>query len=238
MKLKILVFVLLSSISAFAQIQTKPSESGVDVKKLAQSVLAAHGGENLKKVKTMSVLGTVELASSEMMMPMTGSFAMVVEGEKGRFDLKMPVFSFTQIYDGRQIQSSMEGVYLPPVSQFGFSIIQRFEDGGVVISGDDKGKPNNFYVALPSGYTTLFEIDAKTNLVKGYKSTFAYNGTEQDTIVEVEKWRDVAGVKLPEKFSQRFSFGRMTFYLKYQAKILNIDSPVGQDVFLLKQTTR
>jgi hypothetical protein len=234
MKLKIFLLILVSTFSVFAQQQSKeisPASKTDESRKIARKVYQAHGGENLKKIKSIVISGAADLTSTEMTLPMTGSFAMIIEGEKARFDLKMPFFSFTQVYNGKEIDTSMPGVFLPPLSEFGFAVIPHFTDENLTIAKNDQSKTKGFYVTTSNRYTTTFEIDEKTGLVKSYKSVFEFNGATQETAVEIEKWQEVEKILLPEAMLQRFNFGSNNFYLK--AKTIRVNAPIATDVFVL-----
>jgi hypothetical protein len=50
-------------------------------------------------------------------------------------------------------------------------------------------------------------VDEKTGMVKGYESSYEINGRAVSTSVEIAKVREVEGVKVPERFAQRFDLG-------------------------------
>ena len=69
---------------------------------------------------------------------------------------------------------------------------------------------------------TDFYIDDKTNQVKGVLSRmYDFNGTFLHDLVEIEKYRVVDGVVIPEKYSQRFDLGQLgVIYANLSQRIL------------------
>ena len=70
----------------------------------------------------------------------------------------------------------------------------------------------------PDGYFTDFYLDEKTNQIKGYDSSYDLNGRAVTTSVEIDKYRVVDGVTVPEKYSQRFDTEQLTIYANFKAK--------------------
>lgn len=229
----------MSTISAFSQTsETKKTASDVaeESRKMAQEVYQAHGGVKFKQAKTIAISGTADITSSDMPIPMSGSFAIIIAGEKGRFQLNTAFFSFSQVFADGNLLSSMDGISLPPVSQTGFAVIPHFENKDLIINKDENSKPNTFYATMPSGYRTLFEIDSKTKLIKGYKSIFEFNGAQKTTVCEIDSYTTINQIVFPEKFSQSFDFGQMTFYVKFKTKTIQTNIEVADDVFTIKDS--
>jgi len=53
------------------------------------------------------------------------------------------------------------------------------------------------------------------------------------TSVEIDKVREVAGVKIPEKYAQRFDLGQLTLYATFKAQEILVNSAVSDDVFVI-----
>lgn len=205
-----------------------------DARNMVEAMFKAHGGENLKKIKNLAISGEADISSSDSVAPIKGSFAIVIDGNKGRFQIKTAFFAYTQIYDDETIETSIDGIYLPPISQFGFAVIPHIKEATINFEVNDKEKKDvDFYVTVPSGYTTAFKVDPKTNLAKQYSSTFVYNGTSNTTIVEIEKYKEIDGFLVPEKFMQKFDFRQMIFYVKYNAKTIETNITISPDIFTL-----
>src|SRR6266849_9309573 len=87
---------------------------------LARAALAAQGGDKFKNLKSMVLIGSVDVYPPNSAQSVPGKFVMVTVGDKVRIDidaLGMP--HFRQIYDGQQSYSSIPGVQIPPASKFG-----------------------------------------------------------------------------------------------------------------------
>src|SRR5688572_7796943 len=82
---------------------------------LARAALAAQGGDNFKNLKSLWLVGSVELYAPNSARALPGKFSLVTAGPKMRLDVDaQPVFQFKQIFDGQQSYSSMPGVEMPP----------------------------------------------------------------------------------------------------------------------------
>lgn len=203
---------------------------------IAKAALTAHGGDKLKALKTLVVRGSAVVSGSPTQI-IQATFAMIFAGEKYRFDLTAPpVVNFRQISDGQQTQSSMRGLSLPPLNQVGLPVLAKIEEKGWVVSAlpEKFKKKMGFRVTSPEGYFTDFVIDEKTNRVKEYESSYDLYGTPATTSVAVDQYKDVNGVFINEKFSQRLELGQMNFYANYKAKEILIDTPIDDEIFTMK----
>jgi hypothetical protein len=75
----------------------------------------------------------------------------------------------------------------------------------------------------------------KTGQVKGYEASYEFNGRTITTSVEIDKVREVEGVKVPEKYAQRFETGNLTVYANFKAKEIQVNSVVADDVFVMSK---
>ena len=75
------------------------------------------------------------------------------------------------------------------------------------------------------------QVDA---LCKEYESTYEMNGYPATTSVAVDQYKEVNGILVNEKFSQRLEMGQMNFYSNYKAKEILVDSAIDDDVFTMK----
>ncbi len=201
---------------------------------IAKNTLKAHGGEKLVQMKTMVIrgTGTVTQPGGIQIIPVT--FAIVLSNEQYRFDLNgAPVFNFKQISDGKTTFSSMEGVSLPPINLIGLPVLAKIgEKGFVVLDLPEKlKKKKGFRVTTADGTYTDFIIDEKTSLVKEYRSTYKVNGREATTVVEIDKYRNVDGAIINEKFSQRLEIGQFSSFGEFNAKEMMVNGKIDGDVF-------
>jgi hypothetical protein len=201
---------------------------------LAKAALAAQGGDKFKNMKTLSVLGTAEVSGSPTQV-MNGSFAMIFSGEKYRLEIIVPIQSFKQVYDGENTMSSIPNFQLPPLNRLGLPLLAKIDEKGFTVAElPEKGKKLGFRITSPEGYYTDFFLDEKTGLVKSYSAKYDFNGREITTAVDIDSSKNVEGVLVPEKYSQRFDLGQMTIYSNFKAKEILVNTAVADDVFTLK----
>lgn len=203
---------------------------------LAKATLTAHGGAKIKDAKTMVLRGSVEVSAPGSTQTLPAAFAIVLSGEKYRFEIQSAFFNFQQTSDGDQTSSSMAGVSLPPINRVGVFVLPRIEEEGYVVAalGEKFKKKKGFRITSPEGYFTDFVVDEKTSLIKEYESSYELNGRLISTGVAISKYREVDGILVNEKFSQRLEFGSMSAYASFSAKDILINSAVDDDVFTIK----
>jgi hypothetical protein len=202
---------------------------------LAKATLQAHGGDKLVNIKTLIVRGSAELSTSASTQVIPASFATVFSGVKFRFDIQSPFFNFNQIFDGEQSYSSI-GNFSLPLDKSGFALLMKINESGYAISDLPeklKKKKKGFRITSPEGFYTDYIIDEKTSQVKEYESSYQVNGATLTTSVAVERYREVEGVWINEKFSQRLETPQGSFYSNFKAKDILVNSQVSDDVFTI-----
>lgn len=199
---------------------------------LAKQTLAAHGGNKFRSVKTMVIRGSVDLTSSAFNQAIAGAFSMAFAGDKYRLEIANPVQSFKQTFDGSETRTSVPtGFSLPPVNRLGFPLLQRLGDEGFVVSSLPDSKKSGFRITAPDGYFTDYYVDEKTMQIKSFEAMYEFSGRMFTTSVEVTKYRDVQGVIIPEKYSQRFDLGQLVVYGDFKSKDILINTELAPDVF-------
>ncbi len=228
-----LLLIIACGILTFAQ----EKKSDVALLEMAKATLKAHGGEKFIKVKTLVLRGGVEVSAPGSPQTLPAAFAIVVSGDKYRLDIQSAFFNFRQMSDGDQTFSSIAGLSLPPITRTGLQVIAKIEDAGYIVSAlpEKFKKKKGFRVTSPEGYFSDFQIDEKTNLVKEYESNFELDGRAVSTSVAIDKYRDIDGVFINEKFSQRLDLGQTSSYANFNAKEILINSEVANDVFTMAQ---
>lgn len=245
-KYSILLIITIFAANSFAQTGKKAkseTKTLVTVSKtenapmeLAKATVAAHGGDSFKKMTTLDVRGTVDVTVSTFPQAIPATFATIFSGDKYRLEITNPLQPFKQVYDGQQTSSSVNGFNFPPLNRLGLSLLQRFDENEFVVSAllEKNKKKKGFRITSPEGYYTDFFIDDKTGQIKGYESSYSFNDREATTSVEIDKFRTVEGVFIPEKYSQRFDLGQMTIYANFKAKDILVNSPVADSLFQIK----
>lgn len=201
---------------------------------LAKATLAAHGGEKFKNAKTIIIRGSVEVSAPNSAQTLPAAFNMILAGEKYRFDIAAPpIINFQQIFDGEQTYSSMSGISLPPINRLGLPLLAKLDTPGFVVSElpEKLKKKKGFRITSPEGYYTDFIVDDKTSQIKEYESSYEINGRPVTTSVSVSKYRNIDGIFLTERFSQRLDMGQFTSYADFKAKDIMVNSEVNDDVF-------
>lgn len=201
---------------------------------LARATVSVYGGDKFKNMKTLVVRGTADVSGSPTV-TFPATFATIYAGDKYRLEITNPLQPFKQIYDGEQTSSSINGFSLPPINRLGLPLLQRIEEKDFTtsaLSDKNKGK-TGFRITSPEGYYTDFFIDAKTGLIKSYESSYDLRGRTITTSVEIDKVREVEGVKVPERYAQRFDTGQLTIYADFKAKDILVNSKVADDVFVI-----
>lgn len=236
----LLCLLFLAAGSVLAQKDAKTKETVIQANtpqplELAKLALTAVGGEKYKKLKSIVLRGTAELSGSPTQ-KFPATFAIVYEGEKYSFDIQAPpIINFKQVYDGEETYSSSRNISLPPLNRLGFSLLVKIDEKGYVVAAlpEKFKKKRGFRITSPEGYYTDFLIDEKTNLVKEYEASFDYNGTTVSTAVAIDSYKDVNGVLINEKFSQRIEMGQITAYANFKTKDVLLDGELPKGTFTL-----
>ena len=205
---------------------------------LAKLALAAHGGEKLKSMKTLVVKGSVDITTSAIAQAIPATFITIFSGDKYRFEIANPFQPLKQVFDGKTTSSTIRGGFtLPPINRLGFPLLPRLGEQGFVITSlpESKGKKKGFRMTSPEGLYTDFYLDEKTNQIKGYDSTYEIEGRSVTTSVEIDKYRVVEGITIPEKYAQRFDTEQLTIYANFKAKEIVVNSEITDSIFSLAE---
>lgn len=211
-----------------AVVELKADLSPID---LAKTALKAHGGDKFKEMKSLVVKGTADVSGSPSQ-TIPATFAFVSKGEKYRIDINNPFQPLKQVFDGQNTSSSVPNFSFPPLNRIGLALLPKIGEKDYTVTAlEDKKKKFAFRITSPEGYYTDFFLDEKTGQVKSYQSSFDVNGRTVTTAVDFDKFREVEGVLVPEKYSQRFELSNMTIYSAFKAKEILVNSEVSDDIF-------
>ncbi len=227
------VILLVSAVAGYAQPKSNAIANDFAAEKaLAKLAVDAHGGDKLRSMRSLVIRGSADVTVATQRIPVT--FVNIFAGDKYRFELTNPFQPIEQVSDGITTTSSARGGFtLPPVNRLGFPILQRIGQTGFIVTAlpDGKKKQRGFRVTSPEGYFNDFYLDAKTNQIKGYDSTFVIQGRTVKTSVEIDKLRTVDGVLVPERYVQRFDLDQITVYASFKASEILVNSELSDDVF-------
>ena len=203
-------------------------------KALAKLALEAHGGEKLRTMKSLIVRGSADVTASAFNQAMPATFIIILSREKYRIEITHPFMSLRQAFDGVNTSTTVRsGLTLPPVNRLGFPLLPMIGEPGFVITSlpATKKKQKGFRMTSPDGYYTDFYLNEKTNQIKGYDSSYEIGGRTWTTSVEIDKFRVVDGIVVPEKYAQRFESEQVTVYADFKAKEVLVNSAVENNVF-------
>lgn len=238
-----ILIILVFSFGVFAQKENNPKNRDEIKTKiaaespemiLAKNTLKAHGGDKFKNMKTLTVSGSVNVTPSMIQQSIPATFVTVYAGDKYRLEIINPIQPFKQVYDGIKTSSTIErGFTLPPINRLGLPLLPKIGEEGFIVSPLPENKKNGFRITSPEGFYTDFIIDKKSGQVKSYDSSYTFNGATVKTSVEIDKYKVVDEVVVPEKYAQRFDMPQFTIYAEFKAKDILVNSEVADDVFTL-----
>lgn len=198
---------------------------------LARAALAAQGGEKYRNLKSLVLIGSVDLYAPNSAQSVSGNFAMVMAaGDRYRVDVVSPVVKFQQIYNGQQSYSSIPSIQTPNPSRFGLGMLAKLDQPGYVVSAlPDKKKQRAFRITDPDGNITDFFVDAQTARVQVY--TMPINGNTFG--MEIKSVKEIDGVLVPMNFTQRFETPQGAYFAEYKVKTPKVNEAIGDDVFAI-----
>jgi hypothetical protein len=237
----IVVVGLLLSLVTIGTAQPEKSKPAAPVKyeaeiALAKRALEAHGGEKLRSMRTLVTRGSVDITTSAFNQAIPATFVVILAKEKYRFEIANPFQPVKQVYDGVNTSTTIQGgMTLPPVTRLGFPLLPMVGQPGFVITPlpEGKKKAKGFRMTAPDGYYTDFYINEKTNQIKGYDSSYDIGGRIVTTTVEIDAFRVIDGITIPDKYAQRFDTEQVTVYAVFKTKEILVNTLVDDDIFTI-----
>jgi hypothetical protein len=199
---------------------------------LARAALLAQGGEKFKNLKSMVLIGTVNLYPPNSTNSIPGQFVIAIAGARVRIEVNAPpIISFKQIFDGQNSYSSLPNVPpLPPPTKFGLPVLAKFDQPGYTVTAlPDVKKQRGFRITDGDGNATDFYLDPATARVITF--TTQLNGYTFAT--ENKKMKEVDGVLVSYSFSQRLEMQQGAAFAEYNVKDVKLNQPIGDDVFVI-----
>jgi hypothetical protein len=201
---------------------------------LAKRALDAHGGEKLRAMKTLISRGSVDITTSAFNQAIPATFVVILAKEKYRFEIANPFQPVKQVFDGVNTSTTIQGgLTLPPVTRLGFPLLPMIGQPGFIITPLPVGKKKmkGFRMTAPDGYYTDFYLNEKTNLIKGYDSSYDIGGRIVTTSVEIDGFRVIEGISVPDKYAQRFDTEQVTVYAVFKTKEILVNTAIDDAVF-------
>ncbi|MEO8433552.1 MAG: hypothetical protein ABI596_01550 [Pyrinomonadaceae bacterium] len=199
---------------------------------LARAALAAQGGDNFRNMKSLVLIGDVDLYAPNSAQSVPGKFVIVYgDGARYRLDVQSPVVQFKQIYDGQQGYSSIPNLSVLNPSKFGLGLLTRLDQPGYTVTAlPDKKKERAFRVSGGEGITTDFLVDAVTGRVMQFTAPFQ-GGV---FAVEQKNMKVLDGILVPYTLTQRFETPQGAYFAEFKVKTAKVNQPLGDDVFVIQ----
>jgi len=209
----------------------KTDETLID---LAKAALAAHGGDKFIRLQTLVIRGGADVSPPNTTQSIPATFAIVISGGRYLFEIQSILFNFKQIYDGQKSYSSMAGFGMP-LDRMGLEMLRKINEKGYTASAlpEKFKRKKGFRITSPEGSYTDFIVDEKTNRVKEFESSYALNGNTLMTSAAIDKYREVEGVFIAEKFAQRMEMPQGEIYVSFAAKEILVNSEIANDIFAM-----
>lgn len=197
---------------------------------LARAAFTAQGGEKFRNLKNMVLTNSVDLYPPNSTQSAPGKFQLVTSGARLRMEVDArPIIYFKQISDGQNSYSSLPNVQFPPPNRFGLPVLAKFDQTGYTVTAlPDNKKQRGFKITDPDGNATDFYVDAAGHVVT---YLFQFNGYNFG--IENSKFKEVEGVLVPYKFTQRLEMPQGAAFAEYSVKDVKLNQALGDDVFAI-----
>lgn len=199
---------------------------------LARAAIAAQGGDKFMNLKSMVLIGSVNLFPPNSTQSVPGQFVIVTAGDRARIEINAPpIITFKQIFDGQNSYNSLPNQpALPQPKTFGLPMLRRFDQAGYTVTAlPDKKKERAFRITDADGNTTDFYLDSATGRVVEYiteRNGYTFH-------VENRKMKEVEGILVPYSFSWRLELQQGAAFAEYTVKDVKLNQPIGDDVFAI-----
>ncbi len=201
---------------------------------LAKATLAAHGGDKLKKMRSLIMKGSADLSFNGQSLP--GAFSTAISGEKYYFEIVTAIQQLKQTFDGQYTFSSIPGITLPPVTSLGFPLLPKVGETGYIVAAlpDGSKKRKGFRITTQEGFYTDFYINEKTGQIKTYESKWTDASNRAiTTSVEIDEFVTVEGIVVPKRYAQRFDLGPITAYANFKTNDVKVNSTIEDAAFAI-----
>lgn len=196
---------------------------------LARAALQAQGGDKFRALKSVTLVGTVDLYSPNSTQPYPAKFALVVAGDRRRLEIQSAAFNLRQVDDGRQNFSSIASMRSPS-GKLGLTMLAKLGQSGYTVTAlPDEKKEAAFRVTDAEGGATDFYVDAASGRVVRY----VMHGQGPALSVENKESKQVEGVLVAYNFVQRLESPQGAFFADFKVKDVKLNQPVGEEMFVI-----
>jgi hypothetical protein len=197
---------------------------------MARAAFNAQGGEKFRNLKNMVLSGSVDLYPPNSTNSAPGKFVLATSGARLRMEVDArPAIYFKQISDGHNTYSSLPNVQFPPPDRFGLPVLVKFDQAGYAVTAiPDNNKLHGFKITDPDGNATDFYVEATNHVVRYLYQYGGYNFG-----VENSKFKEIEGVLVPFKFTQRIEMPQGAAFADFSVKDVKLNQQLGDDVFTI-----
>ncbi len=197
---------------------------------LARAAFNAQGGEKFRALKSMMLIGAVDMYSPGSTQSLSGNFGLLLAGDRMRMNIQTPLFQLESIFDGERSYTSLPRVELPPMNKLGLVALTKFDQPGFVVSAlPDKKKERAFRIADADGNATDFYVDAKTGQIIRYE--VPYKGFVFS--VEHTKVQTFEGVLVPVNSTWKMDLPGGAAYAEFKAKEIKLNQTLPATAFAI-----
>ncbi len=197
---------------------------------LARAAFNAQGGEKFRALKSMMLIGAVDMYSPGSTQSLSGQFGLLLAGDRMRMSIQTPLFQLESIFDGERRYTSMPRVELPPMNKLGLVALAKFDQPGFVVTAlPDKKKERAFRIADADGNATDFYVDAKTGQIIRYE--VPYKGFVFS--VEHTKVQQYEGVLVPVNSTWKIDLPGGAAYAEFKAKEVKLNQTLPASAFAI-----
>jgi hypothetical protein len=197
---------------------------------LARAAFEAMGGERARAVKSLILLGSVDLYSPNSTQSISGRFGVITAGDRIRQEMQSPFFNLSMIHDGERSYSSMAGFEMPPASKFGLPVLLKFDREGYTAAAlPDRKKLRAFRLTGPEGNSTDFYLDPATGRLARYEIPWG----DYTFVTEFKSFKEQEGVLIPTQFVQRLDSRQGSFIAEFKVKEAKLNQELPADAFAI-----
>lgn len=215
--------------SAKSQPAAVKSDTNAAALALAKAALKAQGGDKFRALKSVTLVGTVELYSPNSTQPYPAKFALVIAGERRRLEVQSAAFNLQQVDNGQQNYSSIANMRSPS-GKLGEHMLSKLGQPGYVVTAvPDNQKEAAFRVTDAEGGVTDFYVDAASGRVVRY----VMHGKGNSLSVENKESKQIEGVLVAYNFVQRLETPQGAFLAEFKVKEAKLNQPIGEEMFAI-----
>lgn len=200
---------------------------------LAKAVIAAHGGDSFRQMKSIVLRGSGVAYSPLSTQAAPVDFMLISNNVGVRVEMKAPFGVIYLINDGEQFYTLFAGQRgtfgLAPPSKFGPNVLAHLDQVGRTVSAlPAQTKEAGFRVTDSQSNATDFFVEPQTGLITRYE--YKYNNYVNSW--EQKDFRKVDGVLVPHRLVMRLGSRVGDYYAEFKVKEAQVNAQVNDSVFV------